>query len=180
MNVSRDGGGMSGSMMNDARLHQHVHSGDFDILVDDDGTGYMIYSQHYSMSIERLTPDFYYSTGQSYMFDEYFVEAPVFFKRNRLYYAIFGWCCCYCMQGSGAIVHSAVHPMGPYMPTGDLACTTKDHANSSRSVKGLPTPDQGCEYHDARTTSIVRSQQNYIVKVTNGSGYTTFVWTGDR
>ena len=64
--------------------------GDFDILVDDDGTGYMIYSQNYYMSIEQLTPDFYYSTGKSYMFPEYFVEAPVFLKRQNTYYALVG------------------------------------------------------------------------------------------
>lgn len=88
--------------------------GDFDILVDDDGTAYIIYSQNYYMSIEQLTPDFYYSTGKSYMFGEYFVEAPIFFKKDSIYYALFGWCCCYCMQGSGVLVHTANNPMGPY------------------------------------------------------------------
>ena len=89
-------------------------SGDFDILVDDDGTAYMIYSQKYYMSIEQLTPDYYYSTGKSYMFSEYFVEAPIFLKKNNIYYALFGWCCCYCLQGSGVLVHTATNPMGPY------------------------------------------------------------------
>ena len=88
--------------------------GDFDILVDDDGTGYIVYSQNYYMSVERLTPDFYYSTGKSYMFQEYFVEAPVFLKKNNIYYVLFGWCCCYCMQGSGVLVHTSNNPMGPY------------------------------------------------------------------
>ena len=49
------------------------------------------------------------------MFPEYFVEAPVFFKRQNIYYALFGWCCCYCMQGSGVMVHTAKNPMGPYI-----------------------------------------------------------------
>jgi len=88
--------------------------GDFDIFIDDDGTGYIVYSQNYYMSIEQLTPDFYYSTGKSYMFEEYFVEAPIFLKRNNIYYVLFGWCCCYCMQGSGVLVHTAMNPMGPY------------------------------------------------------------------
>jgi hypothetical protein len=89
--------------------------GDFDIFIDDDGTGYIVYSQNYYMSIEQLTPDFYYSTGKSYMFEEYFVEAPIFLKRNNIYYVLFGWCCCYCMQGSGVLVHTAMDPMGPYI-----------------------------------------------------------------
>ncbi|CAF1182483.1 unnamed protein product [Adineta ricciae] len=163
LNVSRGGGG------------------DFDIFVDDDGTGYIVYSQNYYMSVEQLTPDFYYSTGKSYMFQEYFVEAPVFLKKNNIYYVLFGWCCCYCMQGSGVLVHTSNSPMGPYtlQIDGDLACVSTSDAKSTSS-NGLPTPSQGCEFHNANTTSIARSQQNYIIKVTNSSGYTTYVWTGDR
>jgi hypothetical protein len=48
------------------------------------------------------------------------------------------------------------------------------------SIDGIPTPGQGCEFHNASTTSTARSQQNYIIKVTNSSGHTTYVWTGDR
>ena len=47
-------------------------------------------------------------------------------------------------------------------------------------IHALPTPNQGCEFHDNQTTSITRSQQNYIIEVTNSSGDTTYVWTGDR
>ncbi|CAF0743942.1 unnamed protein product [Adineta steineri] len=164
LNVSRGGSG-----------------GDFDVFVDDDGTGYIVYSQNYYMSIEQLTPDYYYSTGKSYMFDEYFVEAPIFLKKNNIYYVLFGWCCCYCMQGSGVLVHTSNNPMGPYtlQTDGDLACVAKSNTIST-SLNALPTPNQGCEFHNINTTSIARSQQNYIIKVTNSSGYTTYVWTGDR
>jgi hypothetical protein len=48
------------------------------------------------------------------------------------------------------------------------------------SIGGIPTPNQGCQFHDKNTTSIARSQQNYIIKVTNSTDYTTYVWTGDR
>lgn len=150
------------------------------------------------MSIEQLTPDFYYSTGKSYMFQEYFVEAPIFLKKNNIYYVLFGWCCCYCMQGSGVLVHTSNTPMGPYtlqvfvvfffskgetdilmQADGDLACVSTSDVKLTPS-NGLPTPNQGCEFHNANTTSIARSQQNYIIKVTNSSGYITYVWTGDR
>jgi hypothetical protein len=47
-------------------------------------------------------------------------------------------------------------------------------------LNALPTPNQGCQFHDGNTTSIARSQQNYIIKVTNATGYTSYVWTGDR
>lgn len=50
----------------------------------------------------------------------------------------------------------------------------------SDAVSGIPTPNQGCEFHNINTTSITRSQQNYIIKVMNATGHTTYVWTGDR
>lgn len=97
-------------------------AGDFDIFVDDDGSGYLIYSAAFWMSIEKLTPDFLHSTGlnascgpdNSPFFPPYFVEAPVFFKRNGKYYVLFGHCCCFCYQGSGIQVFMADNPMGPW------------------------------------------------------------------
>jgi len=98
--------------------------GDFDLFVDADGTGYVVYSQNYVISVEQLTPDFLYSTGKSSLvFTEFFVEAPTFFVRNGSYYILFGWCCCFCQQGSGILVHTATAPLGYYNPQpGDLAC----------------------------------------------------------
>lgn len=102
-------------------------AGDFDLFVDYNVTlgryvGYVIYSAAYYTSIEELTPDFYDSTGRTAqctpegaaMFAEYFTEAPVMFKRNGTYYALFGHCCCFCYQGSGAYVHTAPTPLGPW------------------------------------------------------------------
>ncbi len=88
--------------------------GDFDILVDTNGIGYIIYSSN-SMNVEELTGDYYYTTNSPrYVFPETFVEAPVLMKRNGTYYALYGWCCCYCLQGSGVMVYRADSPLGPY------------------------------------------------------------------
>ena len=72
--------------------------GDFDVFVDDiDGRGYIIYGCAHYNSIERLSDDFYctlengknatvkggHFNGST--FPDYFVEAPVFFKRNNLF-----------------------------------------------------------------------------------------------
>ena len=57
------------------------NSGDFDLFVDDDGTGYIVYSAYWIVSIEQLTPDFLHSTGNVSTpnpFPDYFVEAPTF------------------------------------------------------------------------------------------------------
>jgi hypothetical protein len=114
LNVSRGGGGREYIHISFLIFQIYLSIGDFDVFVDDNGTGYIVYSQNYYMGIEQLTPDFYYSTGKSYMFEEYFVEAPIFMKKDNIYYVLFGWCCCYCMQGSGVLVHTANNPMGPY------------------------------------------------------------------
>jgi beta-xylosidase len=67
------------------------------------------------MNIEKLTPDFYHiSDTPRYVFPETFVEAPVLFKTNGTYYALYDWCCCYCMQGSGIMVYRGDSPLGPY------------------------------------------------------------------
>ncbi len=56
------------------------------------GTGYIVYSWNYTMHLEQLTSDFIYSTKNvAADFSEYFVEAPVMFKRNNTYYVLFGY-----------------------------------------------------------------------------------------
>jgi len=161
-------------------------AGDYDLFVDDDGTGYVIYSANYYMSIEKLTPDFVYSTGEqaicgpnkSALFPPFFVEAPVMFKRGKIYYALFGHCCCFCQQGSGIMVYTATSPLGPWNPqnpTGDLACKAPSHSVSI----GDPTPGQGCLYPSSPDISVTRSQQNFVIEVNSDLG-TEYVWTGDR
>ena len=45
------------------------------------------------------------------------------FKRKGLYYIMYGPYCCFCYQGSGIRVYTAVHPLGPYQFQGeDIAC----------------------------------------------------------
>ena len=95
-------------------------SGDFDVFVDKDGRGYMIYSDRHLNFIEQLTPDFLQGTGIGAeivggntkfppltAFPVDFVEAPVLFERRGIYYALFGHCCCFCYQGSGMFVFQA-------------------------------------------------------------------------
>lgn len=98
--------------------------GDFNLFVDDDQTAYIIYTSHivdpsltHRMSIERLTPDYTASLGASAnsgFFGHDFVEAPAMFKRNGIYYAVFGQCCCYCEEGGPVIVYTSSNVLGPY------------------------------------------------------------------
>jgi hypothetical protein len=112
------------------------------------------------------------------------------FERQGIYYALFGPCCCFCYQGSGILVHTAAHPLGPWtlQRGGDIACHTgASSAHSSLSwdsrsqghVSALPTPGQGCLYENSTLVSSTRSQQNFVIEVVTTSG-TAHVWTGDR
>jgi hypothetical protein len=117
-------------------------TGDFDVFVDDDGTGYKLYDgNNHLLFIEQLSPDYLSSTGRMpYIpggiipsaappgrppsdyhaaFPVEFVEAPAMFKRKNdagsdVYYALAGHCCCFCYQGSGMFVFWSRHPMGPW------------------------------------------------------------------
>jgi beta-xylosidase len=163
-------------------LFQGGHTtGDFTLFVDDDGTGYIVYSANWVMHIEQLSSTYYGNTTvYGGNFTEFFVEAPAMFKRNGLYYVLFGYCCCYCEQGSGVMVHVSKYPMGPYQKiSGDLACKPITGNDTSQVGDGIPTPNQGCQYANTIFTSVARSQQNYVIEVATSNG-TEYIWTGDR
>jgi len=180
--------------------------GDFDILVDDDGSGYIIYTATelgHTMTVERLTEDFLASAASSSQVPNFslmpqsaavvlaqqsnvssgvfgleFVEAPVFFKRNGIYYALFGNCCCFCGHGSGIGVYTASSPLGPFAYHDNIGCL----ANTTLS--------QGCGcgmVHKVGTTtcnfygqSLTKAQQNFVIRIPQPGGKPDqFVWTGD-
>lgn len=166
--------------------------GDFHLFIDPaDSTPYVIAGCGFHMWIERLLPNMLDSAGDTtptgrYLFPEYFIEAPSLFERNGVYYVIFGHCCCYCWQGSGAIVHTAPHPLGPWTSLGDVACVPTTAADVPHSVAGFlaavghdPTPGQGCQYVDKTTTSALHAQQSFIAEVDTPAGK-AYLWAGDR
>ena len=105
---------------------QGAQGGDFDIFVDDDGAGYLIYTAvagDHTMQVERLTDDYLQSTNvSSGVFGLPFVEAPAMFKRKNVYYALFGNCCCFCGHGSGIGVYTASSPLGPWTYNDNVGC----------------------------------------------------------
>jgi len=114
--------------------------GDFHLFNDPDNVaqGYVIYTGmsgqpglDHKIRIAKLTPDWRSVTNDApFMFNDdapttTFNEAPSIFKRNGVWYALFGHCCCYCEQGSGLFVHTAPDPMGPWTAAAapyDIAC----------------------------------------------------------
>jgi beta-xylosidase len=95
-------------------------------LWQDDVTreGYFIYSGDHKVGLEKLTDDFLGTLGSaasSGPVGPNYVEAPMFFRRNGLYYLVFGPECCYCADGSTAVVYTSCNPLGPYTATTNLS-----------------------------------------------------------
>jgi hypothetical protein len=131
--------------------------GDGSLFVDDDGTGYFIYTvigQQHAIRVERLTRDFLASTGETSVVLARGSEAPVLFRRGARYYALFDSTCCFCTTGSGARVLVADHPLGPYT----------ERATINR---------------DAGQRPIVAAQQTWVARIPIVGGW-AFVWMGDR
>ena len=99
-----------------------------------------------------------------------FVEAPAIFKRNGVYYALFGNCCCFCGQGSGIGVHTARHPLGPWTWHENIGCNPGFNSSSTH----------GCGMGNGYGNSLTKAQQNFVIPVETVSGVTEYIWTGDR
>jgi hypothetical protein len=166
--------------------------GDFH-LFNDGLQGYIIWTgmsslpgQDHKIRISKLTSDWRGATADKpFMFDAdapttTFNEAPSIFERNGVWYALFGHCCCFCMQGSGLFVHTAPHPMGPWTAASanspyDIACEAP-----SVAFQGIPTPGQGCLYGGSTDISVTRSQQDFLATVPDGRGGNTYLYFGSR
>eukprot|EP00052_Salpingoeca_macrocollata_P004591 m.42209 g.42209 ORF g.42209 m.42209 type:complete len:398 (+) comp14319_c0_seq1:50-1243(+) len=127
--------------------------GDFDLFVDTDGSGYIIYTsleENHSISVEALSSDFLSSANKSsgLVSSGPCFEAPAMFKRDNMYVIIYGPCCCFCSEGSANVAYSSTSPLGPFMHAGDLG--NPGHA-----------------------------QQNFVIQVPTPNG-TEYIWTGDR
>jgi hypothetical protein len=126
--------------------------------VDDDGTGYYIYTSMgdgYAVRVERLTPDYLGSIGETSSVLAKGGEAPVLFRRNNLYYALCGPLCADCPEGSMVQVFTSTSPLGPF---------TKRSNINRFSENGVP---------------IVPAQQTWVARIPMAKG-TAYIWMGDR
>jgi len=85
-------------------------------------------------------------------------------RRGEMYYAIVASDCCFCAQGSSAIVYTASDPLGPWTRHNDInsiaASVDEDRevANSHRRVS---------------------AQQSFVLEVPQPDGM-AYLWGGDR
>jgi hypothetical protein len=175
-------------------------TGDFNILQDDDGSAYIIYTAHiqgypetHQMSVEKLTDDYLSTLGNastSGFFGQSFVEAPAIFKRNGVYYATFGSCCCYCLSGSPVSVYTATTPLGPWTQRNVLGgqtvsggdCPKATTSRGSALLDALLGVDMGAETSGAclRSRDAISAQQTDIFEWIDSNGDPQFMYIGDR
>eukprot|EP00698_Gefionella_okellyi_P002081 TRINITY_DN11960_c0_g1_i1.p1 TRINITY_DN11960_c0_g1~~TRINITY_DN11960_c0_g1_i1.p1 ORF type:complete len:390 (-),score=94.49 TRINITY_DN11960_c0_g1_i1:847-1995(-) len=168
----------------------YADTGDFSLMQDDDGTAYVIYTSHivgsattHVMSVEQLTDDYLSTRGAKYnsgFFGASFVEAPALFKRNGVYYAVFGQCCCYCGEGSPVYVHTAAHPLGPYTTQNNIGAHVDNVWGISRQA-ALMTAARGSPAALKAHADVVTipAQQTDIYLYESDEGV-QFAWYGDR
>jgi Glycosyl hydrolases family 43 len=96
--------------------HSALGVGDLGVFIDDDDKAYLSYNtiQGHKLSVELLDENYTASTMQGTPFIVENCEAGSMFKRKGLYYLMTDYTCCFCTQGSGAMVYTANTPLGPF------------------------------------------------------------------
>jgi beta-xylosidase len=168
------------------------NTGDGSLFVDDDGTGYFIYTaigEGYIVRVERLQPDYLDSTGDASSGVAIGAESPVLFRRNGLYYTFCGPRCAFCPEGSWLMVYISFSPMGPYYFAQNLnnRPESSDPNASARETRDLhvPTPDGTFDYHSTNTMTLyqktpnVSAQETWVARIPVG-GQPAFIWMADR
>lgn len=95
-----------------------VNNGDHNLFVDDDGTGYIVYTEwavsRGDLVIERLTPDYLSGTGKYVRLGVSHSESPALFKRNGRYYVTASVPPNAAYGASATGYFTAPSPMGPW------------------------------------------------------------------
>lgn len=150
------------------------HPGDGSLFVDDDGTGYYIYSaidDGHTARISRLTRDYLNVNGESSDVIATGVEAPLLFRRKNTYYAMVGELCVFCCEGAEAHVLASNSPLGPFDPI----CNINRRPNSGLDQFIQPRTNQ---FGLPTKAPLISGQQAWIAKIPMGSEI-AFIWMAD-
>lgn len=95
-----------------------LNNGDHDLFIDDDGTGYLAFTDWRSKGtivIEQLSDDYLTGTGIVCRgITDGKTEAPALFKRKGVYYVTYSDPNCGYCSGTGTSYKTAKSPMGPW------------------------------------------------------------------
>ena len=149
----------------DVPVAGNLHSGDFDLFVEDDGAAYIIFTSYHFMNITRLNDDF--TAGSGPALSGFAMpkpgEGPVLFKRKALYYALSGTGCCGCIGGSSIYVQTASSLAGPWSYRGDVG------SNKSQPFN----PRSPLNY-------VTHAQASTVAQLPLSSGEIAYLWIGNQ
>ena len=161
--------------------------GDGSLFVDNDGTGYYIYTDmahDYAVRVERLTEDFLDSSHQVSNVMATENESPVLFRRGDIYYALCGPLCSSCPKGSEVQVFKSFSPLGPYSTklsaninrrSGDASVISAgSKATGSNSAQG-----KWMTFNPKLSVPNIPAQQTWVAQIPS-SGEPAYIWMGDR
>ncbi len=97
--------------------HSDLGVGDFNLFVDEDNKAYLSYNtiNGHKLSVEELDDTYLQSTMKNGGFIAEHCEAGSIFRRDKNYYLLTDYTCCFCTQGSGARVYISEKPMSGFV-----------------------------------------------------------------
>lgn len=158
--------------------------GDGSLFVDDDGTGYYVYTDianNYAVRVERLTPDFLDSSGQVSKVIATGAEAPLMFRRNNYYYVLNGPLCAACPNGSEVHVFvSSATALGPYFTNPALNINHEEINTNQAATDSAESMEKGRQSAPLRANNpVIHAQETWVTKIPAGSN-SIYIWSGDR
>ncbi|WP_432824242.1 family 43 glycosylhydrolase [Dactylosporangium sp. CA-092794] len=117
-----------------------VNNGDHSVLVDDDGTAYLAYTDWRSSGdivVERLNGTYLSGTGSYTRLHQSATEAPALFKRNGTYYITYSDPNCGYCGGTGTSYRTATSPLGTWSAATKI--TTNSCGGQPAFVSAIPT-----------------------------------------
>ncbi|MGO9587395.1 MAG: family 43 glycosylhydrolase [Limisphaerales bacterium] len=148
--------------------------GDGSLFVDDDGTGYYIYTamdMGYTVRVERLMPDYLSSSGEISDVVAMGVEAPLLFRRNNLYYTLVGELCADCPAGAEAHVGISTSPLGPFSLTSNIN-------RRPESGPDMFTQATTNKFSRQAKAPVIPAQETWVAKIPTPGG-PAFIWMAD-
>jgi hypothetical protein len=144
------------------------------ILIDDDGTGYLLYTsiaENHLHSIEVLSDDYTTTIGVNFgLIGDDYTEGGSLFKHNGTFYFAAGSCSCMGRNGSGWVVRSSSSIQGPW--------TRQPLDTNCNST----VPGDVCGGYGERTGDpiTVNAQGIGLSYIPLADGTQALLWQGDR
>jgi Glycosyl hydrolases family 43 len=157
--------------------------GDGSLFVDNDGTGYYVYTDianDYALRVERLTTNYLDSSGVMSGFVGYGVEAPILFRRNDFYYILCGPLCSDCPQGSSVSVEMGYSPLGPFQVIGEINDYSPSNNMQAKEYTVPPADQTNSDgfVHPPKARPFIRGQETWVSRLPT-AGMPQFIWMAD-